>query len=238
MSRDASRRMARSVGMVAIIEAAAQRVDQQFLRERAGEQFRTAEQRLAQGHYAVYLRTIGKLARGVDRLAGVARAPGADGIEILHREADGIHGFVTVCANRIGAMLGHLLAHGAGSLTLLIPFQRRYVRWRRRHRRTENVFEDPLAAHNRRGSLGVRCKRENASLPQQSAARIIGHGDAPEAAPINVRDAVMTGQALVHERVVRGQQIQHAAIFVHDALKEKLRLAAQRLSQIVVEIRK
>ena len=47
----------------------------------------------------------------------------------------------------------------------------------------------------------------------------------------------MLGQPLVDERVVGVQQIDHAAVFMHDAAEEQLGLLAHRLPQIVVEIR-
>ncbi len=48
----------------------------------------------------------------------------------------------------------------------------------------------------------------------------------------------MPGQALVDERVVRIQQIEHAAILAHDAVEQQLGFALERLPQIVVEVRK
>ena len=61
--------------------------------------------------------------------------------------------------------------------------------------------------------------------------------DAPEVAAVDVRNAVVLREPLVDERVVRAQQIEHAAVLVHDALEEQLRFAAERLPQVVVEVR-
>ncbi len=61
--------------------------------------------------------------------------------------------------------------------------------------------------------------------------------DAAEPAAVDVGNAVVLREALVHERVVRPQQVEHAAIFAHDALEEQLRFLAERLTQIVVEVR-
>ena len=60
---------------------------------------------------------------------------------------------------------------------------------------------------------------------------------APEPAAVDVRDPVMTGEPLVDERVVRGQEIQDAAVLADDAVEQELDLAAKRLPQVVVEIR-
>ena len=54
---------------------------------------------------------------------------------------------------------------------------------------------------------------------------------------VDVRDAVVLGEPLVDERVIRRQQIEHAAIFVDDAVEEQLDFALERLAQVVVEIR-
>ena len=48
---------------------------------------------------------------------------------------------------------------------------------------------------------------------------------------------VVLGQPLVHERIVRAQQIERAAVFLHDAFDEELGFAPERLAQVVVEVR-
>ena len=48
----------------------------------------------------------------------------------------------------------------------------------------------------------------------------------------------MLGQALVDERVIGPQQVEHAAIFVHDALNKEFCLASKGLPQVVIEVRK
>ena len=60
--------------------------------------------------------------------------------------------------------------------------------------------------------------------------------DAAEAAAVDVRDAVVLREPLVEERVVRLQQVEHAAVLAQDALEEQLRLLAERLPQVVVEV--
>ena len=47
----------------------------------------------------------------------------------------------------------------------------------------------------------------------------------------------MARQPLVHEGVVGRQQVEHAAVLAHDALEQQLGLAAERLAQVVVEVR-
>ena len=65
---------------------------------------------------------------------------------------------------------------------------------------------------------------------------VVAELDAPEVAAVDVRDAVVLGQALVQERVVRLQQVEHAAILAHDALEQEFRLLAEGLPQVVVEV--
>ena len=59
-------------------------------------------------------------------------------------------------------------------------------------------------------------------MPEQSAPLIeIRERDAAEAAAVNARNAVMARQPLVDERVVRAQEVQHAAILAQGAGDEQ-----------------
>ena len=49
-------------------------------------------------------------------------------------------------------------------------------------------------------------------------------------------NAVVLRQPLVDEGVVGGQQVEHAAILAKDALRRKLRFAAESLAQVFVEV--
>jgi hypothetical protein len=46
----------------------------------------------------------------------------------------------------------------------------------------------------------------------------------------------MLRQTLVHEGVIRAQQVQHAAVLANHAVDEQLGLLTERLPQVVVEI--
>ena len=63
------------------------------------------------------------------------------------------------------------------------------------------------------------------------------HVDAAERRAGHVRDAVVPGDPLVDERVVGGQQVEHAAVLAHDAVEEQLGLAHERLAERAVEVR-
>ena len=52
-------------------------------------------------------------------------------------------------------------------------------------------------------------------------------GDAAEVAAVDVRDPVVLRQPLVDERIVRRQQIEHAAILADDAVEEQFGLALE-----------
>ena len=75
-----------------------------------------------------------------------------------------------------------------------------------------------------------RSHRQDAALPQQPAPRIVGNRHAPELAAIDVRNSVVPREALIDERVIRIQQIEHVVIFVQDAAEEQLRLFLERMS--------
>src|SRR6185436_10264555 len=102
----------------------------------------------------------------------------------------------------------------------------------------EDVVEDPHPAQHRRRSRRIRRDRQNASVPEQSAARAAwGKRYTPKAAAINLGNSVMLGQTLVEEGVVGPDQIAHAAILAQDAVHEELGLLTKRLTKVVVEVR-
>ena len=179
--------------------------------------------------------TVGHRALGIHVAARFADAPGADRVEILQREAEPIHRAVTARARRVGAVALQPLADRTrlGACRLL---EGRHVRRRRRRRRAEQVLENPLAAQCRRRAVGVRGGQQDAALAQQPAARLAGQRHAAELRAVDARQAVVLGQPLVHEGVVGGHQVEHVAIFAHDAAEEELGLAAEGVAQIVVEV--
>ena len=139
-------------------------------------------------------------------------------------------------AGDVGAVLGQPLADRERRRDRVV-LERRHVRRRRRRRRAEDVFEDPLAADHGRGAGRVRGHRQDAPLAEQAAPHaVVAELDAAEVAAVDVRDAVVLGQALVQERVVRLQQVEHAAVLAQDALEQQLRLLAEGLPQVVVEV--
>src|SRR5256885_901107 len=84
----------------------------------------------------------------------------------------------------------------------------------------------------------MRGHREDASLPEQSLTFWIRDCHAPELAPVKVRNPIVPSEPLVHEGVVGREQIENVPVFADDAFKKQLRLAAERLAKIVVEIGK
>ncbi len=135
------------------------------------------------------------------------------------------------------------LAHGRFFRVARVVLLRRLEQGHdgRRVRRThaEEGFQEPLAAGDGRGSRGLRRHAHQGALPEQPTPHVeVGaEGHAPEPAAVDVRDPVMPGEPFVDERVIRGQQIQDAAILVDDAVEQELDLAAKRDPQVVVEIR-
>ncbi len=101
--------------------------------------------------------------------------------------------------------------------------ERRHVGRRQRRRAAEQVLQDPLAAMHRRRAIRVRRDQQQAALPEQTATGIARNRHAPEVRAVDVRDAVVLRQPLVHERVVRIEQIQHRSVLAQDALEEHLR---------------
>ena len=134
-------------------------------------------------------------------------------------------------------MLGHALAHREHPSLGIGVLQGRDVLRRRRRRRADDVLQDPLAAKHGRCPVGVRRDRQHAALSQNAPARtVLVERDAPEAAAVHVRDPVVFGEPLVHERVVGAEQIERAPVLLHDALDEQLGFAPECLTQVVVEV--
>ena len=72
---------------------------------------------------------------------------------------------------------------------------------RRRRGHAEDIFKNPLAANDRRGASGVGGNGENAALAEQAAASaVLAEVDSPEAAAIDVGDAVVLGEAAIDDR--------------------------------------
>ena len=135
-------------------------------------------------------------------------------------------------------MLLHPLAHrGAGGAARVL-LERRHVGRRKRRRAAEQVLQDPLAALHGRRAIRVGGDEQHAALAEQTAAGIAWNRDAPEVGAVDVGDAVVPGQTLVHERVVRIQKVQDGAVLAQDAFEQHLRFALKSLAQVVVEIRK
>ena len=81
--------------------------------------------------------------------------------------------------------------------------------------------------------------RQQRALAQQAAphVQIRGQLHPAELRAVNVRDSVLLGEPLIDEGVIRGQQVQNAAVFVNDAAEEQLDFALIGGAQVVVEIR-
>ena len=120
--------------------------------------------------------------------------------------------------------------------SLRVRLQVRNIRRRRRRRRAQQVVQNPLAALHHRRAVRVGRHRQDAALPQQAAAIRIGQRHLAELRAVDIRDAVVLRQALIEERVVRVQQIQHAAVFAQDVLEEQLGLLLEALAQAFVEL--
>ncbi len=143
---------------------------------------------------------------------------------------------MTARARRVLAMRLEPFAHRRQLAALAAFLQRRHVGRRRRRRRAEDRLEQPLAAQHRRRAVGIRRHGQQAALAEQSAAPAVGQRHAPEAVAVDVRNPVVPGQALVHEGVVRAQELDDAAILLQLALEEERRFLQERVAKVLVEI--
>ena len=74
-------------------------------------------------------------------------------------------------------------------------------------------------------------------MTEQPVPPVVVPRHAPEVAAVDVVDAVVPGELLVEERVLRLEQLGDRAVFPHLALEEQLRLAHHGRAQGVVERR-
>ena len=77
---------------------------------------------------------------------------------------------------------------------------------------------------------------EDAAVAEETSPVVVDNLDAAEMCAANVGDAVVLREAFVDERIIRGQQIEHASILAKDAAGEELRFAAESLAKILVEV--
>src|SRR5262249_12605773 len=168
----------------------------------------------------------------------IALAPLADRVEVLEREPRRIDDAVAARAGRIGTMRLDLLAqrlglHGARLVALL---ERRHV-WRRRNgRRVEKRAEDVLPAVHRRCSGGDRGERQDAALAEQSETIRIRQLHLAETLAVDAGNTVVLREALVEERVVGVQQLEHAVVLAQDVAEEHFRFAPEGTGGVVVEL--
>ena len=197
------------------------------------------QQRLPQVGRSGQRRAVVERARRVDRHAVVPDPPCAGDVEVVQRQADRIDHAMARRARRIRAVLLHPLAHGAepSILRLRGRLEVGHVRRRGRRRRAEQHFHHPLASKHRRRAVGVRGERQNAAVSQQPLPPAVRIRRFAELTPDHVRDSVVLRQPLVHERVVRGEQLPHRPVLADDVAEEQLGLAEHRRLELVVEIR-
>ena len=75
-----------------------------------------------------------------------------------------------------------------------------------------------------------------AAVSEEPAPVVVGDLNPAEMRAADVGDTVVLREPLVDERVVRGQQIEHASIFAENAACDELRFTAEALAEVLVEI--
>src|SRR5262245_60807603 len=232
VARDAPHR-----GLVARVQASSERVGQQLLRERTREVFLMAGDEPSQSGDAFEACAVWKRARGINGDAVACRAPLAKRVEVLEREPQRIHAHVADRARWILPVRLHLLTDRHRLRVRVALVQQRDIRRRRWRWRAENIVEQPSSAQNRRGPIWIRGHGQDAALAEEPAADAVGERDAPKVAAIYVRNLVVTGEPLVHERIVRRQEIDDAAVLAQLRADEQPRFLVEGVAQLLVQLR-
>ena len=141
---------------------------------------------------------------------------------------------MTARADRTAAVQLHPFAQRR-RIAPVVLLQRRHVGRRRRGRRPQQRLQHPLAAQHHRRPVGVGGHGQQARVAQQPVPAVVLPAVAAEPAAVDVRDAVVAGELLVQERVVRPQQLRDRTVPAHLTLEEQLRLPHHRAAQRVVE---
>lgn len=220
---------------VVMFEAAAEGVSEKFFGEAADEivAFLAEEDGAEFGGGGEFFAG-DEFAGGVDGGGAVLVAPGADGVKVFEAEADGVHAGVAGGADGVFAVLLHFLAEGAGELFLVGEFGD--VGRRRGRGCAEKVFEDPFAAFDGRGAIGVGGEGENAGVGEEAAARGALEGDADEFVAGDAGDAVVAGEGFVEVGEVGVDEVEDAAVVADDGFDEQGGLAEHVVAEGVVEL--
>jgi hypothetical protein len=100
----------------------------------------------------------------------------------------------------------------------------------------KNVLEQPLAAQRRRRAVGIgAAHRDDRRLAEQPPPVLVGQRDTAEVAAVDAGNAIVPGELLVEERVLRGQEVDDAAVLGQLIAEKQLDLADERGAQVVVE---
>jgi hypothetical protein len=134
-------------------------------------------------------------------------------------------------------MLLEPLAHAVRRAVRGGLFERGHVRRRRRRRRVEEVREDPLAAEHRRRAVRDGRLEQDAALAEQPAAILVLQRDPAERVAEHALDTVVIREALVDERVVRPDEVEHARVLEQHRPQKQLGLVQHVAAQVVVERR-
>src|SRR2546426_5462285 len=150
------------------------------------------------------------------------RTPLPDCVKVLERKAQRIYGRVTTRAGRILAMLFHELTQRQRLTLGSTVVQTRNVGRRWRWGRPQQVLQQPLAAQNNRGAVGIRIDSQETALAEKSTPyiKVRSERHAPKITAVHVGNSVMTRQTLVQKRIVHVQQSQNTLILAERAFKK------------------
>ena len=99
-------------------------------------------------------------------------------------------------------MLLHRLTHGQYLAFRVFLYQSRDVRRGWRGWCPEDIFQNPLAADRRCGSICIGSHGQDTALAEQAATGVIRKSDLAKMTAIDLRDIVVTGQPFIKKAVV------------------------------------
>src|SRR6185295_3100709 len=113
-----------------------------------------------------------------------------------------------------GTVLLHDLAYGSRLLAFLVFLEAFHVRRRSSRGRSENIVQNKCASKYEGSTVRIGRHHQQSALSKDAVSFRIGQRDAPHLSATNIGDSIVGGEAFIQERIVRSEQIQHAAVIV------------------------
>src|SRR5262249_40839527 len=102
-------------------------------------------------------------------------------------------------------------------------------------RSSQNIFQEELAAFDRRGPRGMRGERQDAALGEHTSAGRAGERHLLKVISFYVTNSVVAREPFVEKRVIAVEKFQRAAVLAQDVIEVELRLLLHIVGELAAE---